>query len=93
MTPEQHELLVRIHEYTLRHEGEPLLALTAAELDAVAAGMEALWARNLADVDRARASVVEARRCGCSIRIPLQPDGSQRDLGRAIVHHTCGRSG
>lgn len=93
MTPEQHELLIRIHEYTLRHEGEPVLGLTAAELDAIAAGIETLWAKNLADVDRARACAAEVRECGCTIRIPLQPDGGQRDIGRAVVHHTCGRSG
>ncbi|HEX6246644.1 MAG TPA: hypothetical protein VFZ64_02120 [Nocardioidaceae bacterium] len=83
---------MRIRDYTRLHEGEPLMDLTAAELDAIAAGVEALWAKNLAAVDQARASVEEASECGCRIRLPLQPDGGHRDIGRAVVHHTCGRA-
>ena len=91
MTPEQHELLVRLRAYARLHDGEEEIELSADEVEAVAAGIEALWAKNLADVDQARASAAEARDCGCRIRLPLQPDGSHRDLGRAEVHHTCGR--
>lgn len=93
MTPEQHDLLRRVHAYARRHEGEPTMDLEPAELEAIAAGIEALWAKDLADLDRARASAAEARECGCSLRIPLQPDGTRRDIGRAVVHHTCGRTG
>ncbi len=90
MTPEDYELLKRLRTYARLHEGEPEMELSAAEVEAVAAGIEALWAKNLADADQARASAAEARECGCRIRLPLQRDGSHRDLGRAAVHHTCG---
>lgn len=74
----------------LRVLGKPLDACTIGELHRLQAALDAECTRAVADLDRAKACIADAERCGCTeVLTPQRADGS-RDFGRAAVAHTCG---
>lgn len=72
-----------------RRIGKPLDDCTFDDLQRLIAMNMADVVRDTADVDRADATLAEARVCGCSnIAEPRLDDGSP-DIGRVRVVHTC----
>lgn len=69
--------------------GKPIGQCTIADLTEIirVCTAETTWMR--AEIDQAEMIAREATRCGCRVAVPIRPDGT-RDLGRAVVHHTCG---